>query len=53
MVLESKEINKQLVIVQCQSLIGARFFFFEIRLRLNFAENPIFNICVFVETHLV
>ena len=28
MVLESKEINKQLVIVQCQSLIGARFFFF-------------------------
>ena len=30
MVLESKEINKQLVIVQCQSLIGARFFF-EIR----------------------
>ena len=27
MVLESKEINKQLVIVQCQSLIGACFFF--------------------------
>ena len=52
MVLESKEINKQLVIVQCQSLIGACFFF-EIRLRLNFAENSIFNICVFVETHLV
>ena len=47
MVLESKEINKQLVIVLFQSLIGACFCF-EIRLRLNFAENPIFNICVFV-----
>ena len=28
MLLESKEINKQLVIVVCQSLIGACFFFF-------------------------
>ena len=51
--LESKEINKQLVIVVCQSLIGACFFFLEIRLRLNFAENPIFSTCVFVETDLV
>ena len=40
MLLESKKINKQLVIVVCQSLIGACF-------------NPIFNICVFVETDLV
>ena len=47
MVLESKEMNKQLVIVLCQSLIGACFCF-EIRLRLNFAENLIFNLCVFV-----
>ena len=49
MILESKEINKQLVIVLCQSLIGACFFFWDpVRLRLNFAENRIFNICVFV-----
>ena len=52
MLLESKKINKQLVIVVCQSLIGACFFL-EIRLRLNFAENPIFSIFVFVETDLV
>ena len=53
MLLESKKINKQLVIVVCQSLIGACFFWGGIRLRLNFAENPIFSICVFVETDLV
>ena len=49
MILESKEINKQLVIVLCQSIIGECFFFWDNeRLRLNFAENPIFCICLFI-----
>ena len=39
---ESKEIKKQLVFVRCQSV---HVFRFEIRLRLNFAENLIFNMC--------
>ena len=49
MVLESKEINKQLVIGQCSCTVSVAdrcmLFFFEIRLRLNFAESPIFNSC--------